>query len=544
MSLDNPNTEPQGTPSVNEEEELYSAFEQVNTTEPAKPKKKWSKQRWIILATSAVAVVLVAALLLLLLVPPATDPTPEESTDTETDTSVTLLDKTQKGKTVVKQVEVKNDKDSYTIYYNEKENVFLLKGYEDITLSADLTDTLVACTSSLVAVDEVKKPEALSVYGLDKPDATVTVTYKDGDVAHLSVGVLVPTENGYYVSADAKEGVYIFESDAVSLFLSRGIAFADTTLITTPTVKKDDANGSAVLKEVRLSGKNYPKPLGLRRSYHTDSEELTLFTYIIDTPYLRGTTDDVMSSLSNFKSLSADQALILHPTEENKEKLGFNDPLIVADITMAVETGEDIKEGEEETINTYYNETTTKITVGSMENGNYVVMMDGIDAIFLVNKTAFAAIGERTYENSVSQLLFLKNIVDLGRISITMDGKTADFKLTHYPNKEDDDKKLKVTVDGKKYPTPDFRELYQMLMGLERYDTPDRAPSGDPVMEVQMYTNDGKPYLGAKYYPLSGTLCAVVTTEGEIFTTRWHNVTHFTEQVENYLNGDPVLILT
>jgi len=50
--------------------------------------------------------------------------------------------------------------------------------------------------------------------------------------------------------------------------------------------------------------------------------------------------------------------------------------------------------------------------------------------------------------------------------------------------------------------------------------------------------------MGATYHSISGTLCAVQTSEGEIFTTRWRNVTHFMEQVTNILNGDKVLIMT
>ena len=73
---------------------------------------------------------------------------------------------------------------------------------------------------------------------------------------------------------------------------------------------------------------------------------------------------------------------------------------------------------------------------------------------------------------------------------------------------------------------------------------PDESYDKIPVLKVDIYTTEGTHYLGATYYPLSGTLCAVETTEGEVFTTRWRNVTHFVEQIDNYLNGDKVLILT
>ena len=192
MSLDNLNNEPLNAPADSDEDALYSAFEQVSKKESAKAKTKWSKRKWIVILTSALAVLLTAALLVLLFVPPATDPQEEKPDEQPKHDPITLLDKTEKGKTVVQKVEVKNSNDSYTLYYDQNENVFRLKGYEDITLKADLIDTLLACTGSLIATDEVKKPEALSVYGLEKPQANVTITYKDGDVSHLSIGLPFP----------------------------------------------------------------------------------------------------------------------------------------------------------------------------------------------------------------------------------------------------------------------------------------------------------------------------------------------------------------
>ena len=322
----------------------------------------------------------------------------------------------------------------------------------------------------------------------------------------------------------------------------RASAFADTLLVSTPTVKKDDANGSSVLKEIKYTGKNHPAPLTLRRSYHSDGEELQLFTYIISTPYLRGGTDEVAGYLGSFKSLSAGYALYLHPTTEQKEKLGFNNPMTQMEITMAVETSES---NEENAPNIYYNETTTHLTIGSLDSdGNYLVMVKGIDAIFLLEKDTFSNIADRTYDNTVNELLFLKSIDTLGSITIEIDGKTTTFKMKHYPNEEMLNDQLTVTADGKAVSTNDFRELYQLMMGLARMGKQEEKPTTDPVMTIKMYTTEGEFYMGATYYSMSGTLCAVETTEGELFATRWRNVTHFMEQVTNLLNGDPVLIMT
>lgn len=538
-----------------ESEDLFSAFEEVNTVEVKKHNRKLPKRTRNLILTSALAVLLAVILLVITLLPDHHSAGSSGASSTPVvDTTVTLLDKTVKNEVVISRVDVKNANGSYSLVYNTTENKLQINGYEDITLDEELAETLIAYTTLISAADKVNVPGNLKDYGLDAPQATATVTYTDGTTATLTVGNPTPSEDGFYTQIGGDSNVYIFESDCVYLFMVRAADFADTVLLTTPTVKSSDANGTAVLKEISYSGKNHTTPLKIRRSYYTDSEEMSLFTYIITQPYTRGTTDNVMGLLSNFKSLTATQALYLHPTAEQKKKLGFDDPMVVMKITMAVETAEEtdsssagstVSNTTEAEKKIYYNSYTTTLTVGSMDSSsNYIVMMEGIDAIYLVENSALSTIADRTYQNSVNQLLFLKNISDLGRISITTNGQRHDFNLTHYPEKEDNDEAMVVTENGKTYPTEDFRELYQMLMGLERYGTPSESYDKIPVLKVDIYTTEGAHYLGATYYPLSGTLCAVETTEGEVFTTRWRNVTHFVEQIDNYLNGNKVLILT
>lgn len=549
MSFDQLNqTEP--VQPENNDSELYSAFEEVNLPQFEEKEQKVNRLTLSLIVATIAAVVLACVVLGFSLLSGEeesndtdTDASSEtDDTSTEEDNSLVLLDKSDKGKVVLRRVDFQNQDDSFTIYYNEDDGKFLLKGYEDIELSSEVVDLLKEYTTTFIATERVKNPKALKDYGLAEPEATATITYADGSTVTVKVGKALPSEDGYYAMLDAKKGVYMFDSDSMSLFRFRATAFADTVLISTPTVKKDDTYGSAVLKEIRYTGKNYDQPFAMRRSFHTDSEELQLFTYIISSPYLRGTTDATAGYLSSFKSLSASHALYLHPTAEQKKKLGFNEPLAQLHLTMAVETSES---EEEDAPNIYYNEASAVLTIGSIDSdGNYVAMLDGVDAIFLLEKDTFASIGERTYENSVNELLFLKSIDQLGRITVEINGKTTDFQLKHYPSEERLDDQMKVTADDKTLSTGDFRELYQLLMGLARMESLDELPQDKPVMTVKMYTTEGEFYMGATYHSLSGTLCAVETTEGEIFATRWRNVTHFMEQVENLLNGDKVLIMT
>lgn len=505
-------------------------------------------RRTLTLIAATTATVILAGIVIAIL--PSTD---EESlkgpttitpdvTEKEEKEKITLVDKR---KTRLQQVTIQNTQGDYSIAYDETAKDYTLIDYEDITMSNNMIDILCDYTKLIQANDKVKDASALSAYGLDKPQATATISYADKTSTCLSIGNKTPSETGYYGQIEGDDSVYIFDVNSVTMFCHGSVSFADTMLISSPTVKSDDKYGQALMKEVTYSGTAHNNPLTIRRSNHTDSEDLAYFSYIITAPYLRSTSDMVSNHLGSLQKLSADQALYLHPTAEQKTKLGFDNPLIVLDITMAVETEEESKtDSEEETKKKiYYNAVDYKLIIGSIDSdGNYIVMLDGINAIFLIEKGSYDFLLERNYHNSVNEYLFFKNINTLERISIEMNGKKHDFHLTHYPDKENPDQQLTVTSDGKVYSTEEFRELYTLIMALKRNDVTVANPSGTVSMTLALYDTEGNLYLSADYYETTATLCTVQTSQGEVLTTLWSDVTFFIQQVENYLAGKNVLI--
>lgn len=531
-----------------------------NKSESAKPRR--FRRRTLTLIFTSAGTLLIAVLLLVVMLLDKQEPLSEDggttSSNATAETSkITLLDKTggdEANATPMKMIAIQNGNDTFTIRYDDDSKLYRLDGYEDLLLDTTLLITLRSYTETIEATEQINDVSNLAAFGLDTPQATATITYTDDSTARLFVGDATPSESGYYGQLEGTDGVYIFEADAVSLFCFRSAAFVNTTLLTPPDVKTSDENGQALLKEVTFTGTAHPTPLAMRRSYYNDSEELTYFSYIITAPYIRCTTDTVSNALSQVQTITAEQALILHPTTEEKEKMGFNDPLIDLKITMAVETEEESESGSEEstsiaerndTPKIYYNSIYYHIVVGSLNaDGNYIAMVDGVDAVFLISKETYGFFFDCTYQNSVNDYLFLKNIEHLSRISVQMKGVTYNFDLEHHPEKEDNNEQTIVTMDGTAYSTEEFRELYELLMGLKRYGTPEKEPNTNVPLEIYLYDADGDLYLGAKYYNTSGSLCTVETSEGELFTTRWGDVDFFMQQVQNYIDGKDVLLST
>lgn len=522
-------------------------------------KRRFNRRSLTLIASSAATVLLAVVMVVVMLcvkddapIGDTTQQTDDAHQQTET-TQVVLLDKTQptdqtntSNKSHLLQADIQNADDTFTIQYDETAKTYILKEYEDIVLSNQLLQTLRYYTETIAAVEEVKNASSLDVYGLDDPDATASFTYSDGTSARLFLGDKTPSGNGYYGQLEGTTGVYIFNADSVALFRLQSTAFADTTLITPPSVKEGDTDGQALLKEITYTGTAHLSPLVMRRSNPSDSEDLSYFSYVIEKPYLRCTTDEVSSALSSMQTISAKQALYLHPTEEEKQKLGFGDnPLIQINATMAVETEEQSTSTDSESARPkiYYNSINYQLTIGSVDsNGNYIAMLDGIDAIFLIEKASYEFVLGRTYQNSVNEYLFFKHINSLERIEVEVKGDKYEFHLTHYPEKEETNDQLTVKVNGKLCSTEEFRELYELIMALERHDAPDTEPSGNVALTLSLYEPNDKLYLSAKYYETSATMCTVETSEGELLTTLWGDVAFFIQQVENYVNGKDVLI--
>lgn len=519
--------------------------------------KKRFPRRTLTLITSSAATILLAVVLIVVMLCIKDNPTTggttaqQDQTIEETEIpKVTLLDKTTKtdssDKSYLQQVDIQNADDTYTILYDETDKTYVLKDYEDITLSGTLLTTLRHYTETIAAVEKVENASTPDVYGLETPEATASITYADGTTARLFVGSKTPSATGYYAQLEGTDGIYIFDTDSVALFRHSSVSFADTTLVTPPSVKESDTDAQAVLKEITYTGTAHPTPLVMRRSAPDDGEDMTYFSYIITNPYKRCTSDSVSQALSSVQTITADQALYLHPSAEQKSKLGFDNPLIHIDATLAVEKDAETDtevEDDEARPKIYYNSINYKLTIGSVdENGNYIAMLEGVDAIFLIDKASYEFVLGRTYLNSVNEYLFFKHIKSLERIEVEFDGQKYDLHLTHYPDEEETDDQLKVTLNGKQHSTEEFRELYELIMALERHNTTVSEPTGEASLIISLYEPNDQLYLSAEYYETSANMCTVKTSQGEILSTLWSDVSFFIQQVKNYAEGKDVLI--
>ncbi len=531
-------------------EEALAAFETVEKPQNAAPKKRLSNNtRTLIVVTAVVAVL---AILLAVLLPLLNDNTGGSSVvsgDEQTESVFPLYDRTKDDtkQAIVQSVAIQNAKDTYTIDYNSGDKVYRLRDYSDFSLDSVTDDLIEACTV-LNAYEEIKKEAPLADFGLAKPAVKVTVTYHDGSQTELHLGNTSPDENGVYARTADSDTVYIINTDTADLFRQTKGQYVERTLIASPTVKDDDANGGVVLKELTLKGGPSGQTLTLRQGEKSDGLEFTYATFVITSPYKRMVDETISETLEGFTYLRAAEAVVLKPTAADKTKYGFDKPYAVADITLAVQSvlesensSSAADEDEDEQEFCYYNAIQSTVTVGNKDkDGNYYVMVEGSDAIYCVIPGLLSPIIERTYENTVSRLLFLKDISTIGKLTVMTDGKEHTFALQHDESKEDADDQLTVTYNSGKLGTADFRRLYSQMMSMDRYSGADTAPTGEPAHTIRMYLNDGSVFLSLDYHVQTASLYTVRTTDGELFTVKASSINNWLTQMHNYIAGKGV----
>lgn len=536
-------------PAAPTEEDILSAFEEVAQPQTVKKKKKMSANtRLLIIVTAIVAALAILLAVLLPLLGEGTGGSSSTPSDTVSvpEEVYPLYDRSKDDtkEQIVQSVAIKNKDDEYTFRYNASEKLYQLVGYTDISLSASGIKELVGCATTLNGYDKVNNVEKLADFGLDEPSITVVITYHDNTTATLLIGSETPDKVGYYARLQDGDEVVMLNADTVSYFQLKKGQYVERNLITAPTVKKDDADGTVVLKEMTLKGGPNNETLSLRQAATSDGEEYSYSTFIVTKPYKRMVSEEVSSTLSGFTYLIASEGEVLHPTATDKAKYGFNDPYAVLDITLAVQTTKEEEESNPDGSNPefiYYNASTSKITVGSKDDqGNYYVMIDGHNAIYLVASSSLMSVVERTYVNTISELLFLKTITDLKQVSIFADGKTYRFDLTHDTSKEDADKQMTVVCDGKTLATQGFRTLYSRLMGISRYGETDKTPTGQPLHKITLTETDGSTFLTLEIFEHSSSLYTVRTDEGELFTVKVSDISNFMSSIKDYYDGKPV----
>lgn len=536
-----------------------------------------SKQvRTLILAGVAV-VALVALLLVLVFLLPGNGGEDASSTAVS-DTSVTLLDKSTDadGKTVddpIKSIQITLRDESFTLSQNEDGDL-VADPYKDLPINTYEISYLVSTLKTVTATREISSsPDSPADYGFTgefaapvSSDASgtssgessaaaekavgltaqVSVTYHDDSIHSFELGRESPTKEGYYLREVGTDPIYLVDSTFASTLAQPSTTYIGLNVVTSPSVKTDDDNGQALLREIELTGRVRSSPLILRRSTADDNLN-NASNYVITKPYFRAanSSSDAVTALDTYTSVTASGVEKPYPTAEDLKRYGLDDPYSTAVFTLAVETTEEAETSGETAKTSYYNIQKHTIQLGNKnDNGEYYGLVynedQRIPVVYLFSSSSVAW-AEAQYDDVAETLLFLRNIDSLSHVILTANGQETDFLLEHFPDEAEREDQMKVTSGGQTYDTENFRNLYQVLMSIYRKGAAPAEPSGDPVLSLKLVpitASDGTVELSI--YKHDPNVFIVRFTTGETYAVNASEVNNAVKQLSNYLEGKDV----
>ena len=344
---------------------------------------------------------------------------------------------------------------------------YTLKGLEGVPIDSMAAEQVIQNGFSLVATKNLGAMENLEEFGLKDPQATVEVSFKDGSTYNYKIGSVSATDSSsYYMCGENSNNVYVVSVDA-------GILDNENYFISKDILAITNSSGENDFTKIQLSGKNFPQPITIAKT--GTAEKITSpFSAATDTTKLNA----VQTALA---TVTATSVVSVNPDAAALKGYGLDQPAAIAEFTV--------------------NKGNYKLLVGAKKDDGYYVMLDKVNAVYLVSASSIGAWVETSAFTLRSKLILLPTISDVKSITVIQgsDSSTLTATRTKDESKSTQDKPVytyKVAgSNGKEldYDT-NYKNFYQSLISLELLETADGKPSGSPVysVEYQYYDKNNK----------------------------------------------------
>lgn len=345
----------------------------------------------------------------------------------------------------------------------------------------------------------------LAKYGLKEPKASLTITADGQSDITFNIGIEIATGGYYYICKQGSSDVYTVLGANAGYFFEDALYFCSNALVATPadnawptierlTIKRQDLDYEMVFVTVPED----EIPVGMS-SNQALIEPVYQFLNITASA---GVTHGIWG-------LSASEAVVLHPTDEDKEKYGLTEPfakviLDTDDTDYTLSVGNPVyalnEEGEETTtVSGYYcylnAEDTDCIYIIPAASCPWATVVPGDIIIGMMTSNLF---------------------VDLDKISI--EGKDKSFDIDIYAqedsNKDDDidDHIYEVKIDGSEVNVELFQSWYVYWLECPTNETYFVPLTGDEelYLTIKITLENGKEQVVEFYEATNRRLIAVI----------------------------------
>lgn len=326
----------------------------------------------------------------------------------------------------VKSVEITTDGgESFAIDYSKDSigaQTATMRGADArLAYSESEMTTLSGFVGLLVALEEVGTGED-SLFGFDKPQRTIKVTFNDGETVTLLIGSETPLGTGVYIRRTDRDTVYTVGGSTTDILMMTKSDYRDIELF-------DTVSSADLLTSVTVSRPGKPDLTVLRKEDADEKKEMTqaeaaLATdYEIVSPIKRDANPDTINSALLDKVIAIKAAALVEDYPKDLAKYGLSKPV---KLSFKTSEGGDV----------------TLLIGDKAPDGGRYVMPDGVPTVIATEEDCdFTAI---SHADIATRLLWYFASEDVSEVLYELPGGARHtLKLTA------DDKSLKGVYDGK-----------------------------------------------------------------------------------------------
>lgn len=364
----------------------------------------------------------------------------------------------------IQSIEVDNEYGGYKVY-RDAADTFQLEGFYGLQFDAEIFSSLVVTTGTptvMMRVGENLSDEKLAEYGLDKPQASWTITSTTGEKHKVFVGDNLITEGGYYLMLEGRNAVYIAGTtladtilkpaySLLSPLLTAGLSTNTYFFVDRFTVFKGDDLFVHVERVPEDQMQNPDSIVEVKLVYPVPSEG--------DEPY---TINDSLyyEILYNFMTLKGDEVVAFMPTDEELEEFGLADPPYSISYSF---------DSEGQTVEFYL------FVSAQQPDGSYYAISNlyGYSTVVRVSKDVMGWL-ERDKFAWIFPTPFFVNITKVSRITLKGEGIDVDYRLTHGTDENENPLLDVIEVNsGTSIPNAEvnnFRQYYKTMLNITDQD--------------------------------------------------------------------------
>ncbi len=373
----------------------------------------------------------------------------------------------------IKQIDVENEDGSFTVTSHTPEGeatVYTLVGFEGYTLQEGIAGEVASHVSALEFTKIITASGNLSDYGLDKPRATVNVSFNDDTTAVIRVGNNAAGEDtGTYVAFGSSDAVYLVATENVEPFL-----YSVNSFISLDVTDKMEDSENAEFSSLTISGTRYDEPITLE----PNTDKAIDAAYIVTSPRrMYANATESYDIAGNIRGLYAEEVVCVNPSDNQLSSYGLSEPYASVKATYPdTEITLHASAANDDGLVYIYNP--DKNVVYTIQLAAVSWAKTGLDLLMPENPL----IVNKAY---VSEISF-----SAGDTSFDLDVTSSTETVTDDDGNEQEVTTTTATYDGKELTEQNFSIFFQNLNAIKNQGSPN-GEKGSKVMSVTYsYSSD------------------------------------------------------